>query len=256
MQIDWTIVKKKTLWTYEELIQRILDVMSYETVSRHYNHSMKEAGNYAAKLFTNHPQHTDNTKKLAEVFNKLGNYGVRNYSDLMHQVESRESCAQLLRKTKLPFTDLVLVLNHIFRWVLPHKLYLRELIDTKDETEKHYVEILRQHGTRFSLDILERGWSEKGRKTLTEETGIPEDFILSLVNSADMSRLPYSNRKTVKHLCLGGYNSVEKLARTDPSEIVKEMESYFRRLGVKTAGFIDLKGIAQWAKTIPRIVEA
>jgi len=256
MRIDWTIVKKETLWTYEELIQRILDVMSYETVSRHYNHSMKEAGNYAAKLFMNHPKYIDYTEKLTQIFNKMESYGIHSYSDLMHQVESRESCAQLLRKTKLPFKDLVLVLNHIFRWVLPHKLYLRELIDTKDETEKHHVGILRQRGIRFNLDILEHGWSQIGRKTLSQQARIPEDFILSLVNSADMSRLPYSNRKTVKHLCLGGYNSVEKLARTDPSEIVKEMESYFRRLGVKTAGFIDLKGIAQWAKTIPRIVEA
>jgi len=255
MQIDWAIVKKETLWTYEELIQRILDAMSYEIVSKHYNHSMKEAANYAVRLFMNRPKYTDNTKKLTEVFSNIENSGIHSYSDLMHQAESKERCVELLRKTKLPFKDLVLVLNHVFRWVLPHKLYLRELIDTEDETEKHYVEILRQPDIKFNLDILEHGWSKKGRKTLSQETGIPEDFILSLVNKADMSRLPYSNRKTVKHLCLGGYNSIEKLARTDPSEMIKDMESYFRRLGVRPAGFIDLKGIAQWAKTIPKIVE-
>ena len=255
MQLDWGIVKKRTLWTYEELIQKILDVMSYGFVSKQYNHNMRDARNYATRLLEHHQKYTNYAKKLTEIFNSLENSGIRNYSDLIRQVESRKKCVEFLKKAKLPFENLLLVLNHIFRWVLPHKLYLRELIDPEDETGKQYVEILRQHGIRFNLDILEQGCSEKGRKTLSEETGIPEDFILSLVNRADMSRLPYSNRKTVKHLCLAGYNSIEKLARTDPSEMIKDMESYFRRLGVKPAGFIDLKGIAQWAKTIPRIVE-
>lgn len=255
MQLDWAIVKKKTLWTYEELIQKILDVMSYEFVSKHYNHSMREALNYADRLFGRHQKYTDYTKRLTEVFNSLENSGIRSYSDLIRQVESREKCVEFLKKTKLPFENPVLVLNHIFRWVLPHRLYLRELIDTDDETERQYIEILRERGIRFNLDILEHGWSGKGRKTLSQKTGVPEDFILSLVNGADMSRLPYSNRKTVKHLCLGGYDSIEKLAQTDSSQMIDSMQSYFGKTGVKLTGFIDLEGRQRWANTIPRVVE-
>jgi len=255
MQIDWTIIKKKTLWNYEELIQKILDVMSYEFVSKHYEHNMKEARNYSAQLLGCHQKYADYTKRLTEVFNNLENSGTHSYSDLIHQVKSREKCVEFLRKRKLPFENLVLVLNHIFRWILPHKLYLRELINIGDETEKHYVEVLRQRGVRFNLDLLERGWSEKGRKTLSQETGVPEDFILSLVNRADMSRLPYSNRKTVKHLCLGGYDSIEKIAQTDSSQMIDSMQSYFGKIGVKPTGFIDLEGIQRWANTIPRVVE-
>ena len=101
---------------------------------------------------------------------------------------------------------------------------------------------------------MEYGRTGEGREKLAKETGIPKSFILDLVNLADMSRLPYSNRKTVKHLFAGGFDSVAKLAQVDSEKISEVMKSYFDRMGVKISGFIDLKGIAQWAKTIPAII--
>jgi hypothetical protein len=70
-----------------------------------------------------------------------------------------------------------------------------------------------------------------------------------------MSRLPHSNRKTVKHLLARGYDSVAKLAQTDPEKMIEDMKSYFDRIEVKLSGFIDLKGIARWAKTTPIVVK-
>ena len=106
-----------------------------------------------------------------------------------------------------------------------------------------------------NLDLLEYGSTRNCREKLSKETGIQERFIVDLVNLADMSRLPYSNRKTVKHLFAGGYNSIAQLAKADSEKMIEDMKSYFGRLGVKLSGFIDLKGIAQWAKTIPAIVK-
>jgi hypothetical protein len=57
------------------------------------------------------------------------------------------------------------------------------------------------------------------------------------------------------HLLADGYGSVAKPARTDSERIIEDMKSYFDRLGVRLYGFIDLKGIAQWAKTMPIVVE-
>jgi hypothetical protein len=59
----------------------------------------------------------------------------------------------------------------------------------------------------------------------------------------------------VKHLSAGGYNRLAKLAQTDSEKIIEDMKLYFNRIGVTPSGFIDLKGIAQWAKTMPIIVE-
>jgi len=43
MEIDWNVVKKMTLWSYEDLIKKNLKALSYNFIQEHYNHSMKEA---------------------------------------------------------------------------------------------------------------------------------------------------------------------------------------------------------------------
>jgi len=253
--IDWNLVKKMTLWDYEELIKKITIVSSYNFIQEHYNHNMKEASCYLEELLGYDLKHEKYVIRMANILTILEGLKVDNYSDLIHRIENKEKCEDFLRETKLPFEDLILVLNYIFRWVFPHRLYLKELIDTENECHKTYIEKLRNRRIRFNLDILENGRTREGREKLSRDTGIPESFILDLVNLADMSRLPYSNRKTVKHLRAGGYNSVAKLAQTDSERIIEDMRSYFKRMGTKLSGFIDLRGIAQWAKTMPDIVE-
>lgn len=253
--IDWNLVKKMTLWDYEELIKKISEIFSYSFIQEHYNHNMKEATDYLEELLGCDLKHEKHVSRMANILTILEGLKVDNYADLIHRIENKEKCEDFLRKTKLPFEDLILVLNHIFRWVFPRLLYLRELIDTENECHKVCIKKLRNRRIRFNLDVLENGRTREGREKLSKDTGIPESFILDLVNLADMSRLPYSNRKTVKHLLAGGYDSVAKLAQTDSERILKEMKSYFERIEVKLSGFIDLKGIAQWARTMPIVVE-
>ena len=252
--IDWNLVKKMTLWDYEELIKKILDVFSYSFVQEYYNHNMSEAIDYVRKLLGYNPKYAKHVNKTTNTLKSLGGLRVENYTDLILKVENKEKCEGFLGKAQLSFEDFIATLNFVFRWVLPHKLYLRELIDAKNESCKNYLVELRKHKIRFNFDILEYGRAGEGREKLAKETGIPESFILDLVNLADMSRLPYSNRKTVKYLFAGGFNNVAKLAQQDSEKISEVMKSYFDRMEVKTSGFIDLKGIAQWAKTIPAIV--
>ncbi|MCX6653979.1 MAG: DUF4332 domain-containing protein [Candidatus Bathyarchaeota archaeon] len=253
--INWNLVKKMTLWDYEELINEIGEVFSYSFIQENYNHNMKEATSYLEELLGYDPKHEKYINRIANVFTILDGLNVDTYADLINRIETKEKCENFLRKTKLPFEELLLILNHIFHWVFPHRLYLRELIDTENECHKTYIEKLRYRRIRFNLDILENGRTREGREKLFKDTGIPESFILIFVNLADMSRLPYSNRKTVKHLQAGGYDSVAKLAQTDPETIVEDMSSYFEKIGIKLSGFIDLKGIAQWARTMPVVVE-
>jgi hypothetical protein len=252
---DWGLVKKITLWDYEELIRELDVVFSYNFIQEHYNHNMKEATNYLEELLGYAAKHEKYASRVTKTFMILDDLKVNTYTDLINRIESREACENFLRKTKLPFEELILVLNHIFRWVLPHRIYLKQLIDLDDEYQISYIEKLRNLRIRYNLDILENGRTREGREKLSRDTGASEPFVLNLVNLADMSRLPYSNRKTVKHLLAGGYYRVAKLAQTDSKKIVDDMRSYFERIGVKTSGFIDLEGIAQWARTMPIVVE-
>jgi len=253
--MDWNLVKKMTLWDYEKLIKKISEVFSYSFIQEHYDHNMSDAIDYVMKLLGYDPKYAKHISRMTNTFKSLDCLGVENYTDLINEVDNKGKCENFLRKTQLPFEDLISTLNYVFRWILPHSLYLRELVDIENESNKNHIEKLRMHGIRFNLDILEYGRTRDGREKLSKETGIQKPFIVDLVNLADMSRLPYSNRKTVKHLFSCGYGSIAKLAQTDSEKMIEDMKSYFDRIGVKLSGFIDLKGIAQWAKTIPIVVE-
>lgn len=256
MEIDWSEVKKITLWSYEELVEKILRVLSYSFVREHYNHSMREAEKYVDGLLGYDQKHADHVMKLARIFRKLDTLKIQSYAELIHRVENREKCEGFLRKAELPFRDFMSALNYLFRWILPFNIYLRELIDADNETHLGYLEQLRELGIRFNLDILERGRHIESRRRISEEKGIPETFVADLVNRADMTRLPYSNRKTVKHLCVAGYCSLGKIAQADLRDLKEHMRLHFDKTGVRFArSFIDLDGISRWARIVPRVVE-
>jgi hypothetical protein len=253
--INWDLAKKSTLWDYEEFIKKICETFSYTFIQEHYNHRISEAACYFVEILGHDSKREKTASKIANVFIVLESYEVKDYLDLINQVNNKKKCKEYLKKTKLNFEDLLLFLNYIYRWVLPHRIYLRELIDVESNNNRNYIEKLRDHGIRFNLDILEYCRTRLGRKKLSNDADIPESIIIKFMNLADMSRLPFSNRKTVKHLQAGGYSSLIKLAKTDTETIVKDMKRYFNSIGVKPYGFIDLDGIAQWAKNLPIIVE-
>ncbi len=257
METDWKLVKKTTLWDYETLIKKLREVLSYNFIQEHYNHNMKEAAAYCEKLLGYHPKYDRYISQITSVFAELESLKVRNYTDLVSRVETRKKCEELVRKAKLRFQDLIVTINYIFRWVLPFRnVYLKQLVGDSNEAQMGYVKKLSEHNIKFNLDILEHGRTEKQRQKLSKEAEIPEAFILTLVNKADITRLPYMNQKTVNHLYSAGYDTIDKLARVDTDKLRQHMKSYFDKQGTRLGSFIDISGLTQWAKTIPKIVEA
>lgn len=256
MEIDWNMVKKITLWNYENLIEKILKVLSYKFIQDYYHHNMKEAGIHVKELLGYDQKHQKSISKFTNVFKRLDSLRIENYTDLMHKVETREKCEEFVRKNNLPFQDLISVLNYIFRWVLPFRnVYLRQLVDDDNEAHKDYIKRLSEHDVKFNLDILEQGRTKKGREKLSKETGIPEVFILDLVNLADLTRLPYMSKKTVIHLCNAGYDTINKLANVNVGKLKRDMKSYFDEREIRLGSFIDITGLVMWAKATPKIVE-
>jgi len=253
----WNLFKKMTLWHYEDLIMKMLRVLSYNFIKEYYNHDMKEARIYAKKLLGCYPKHKQLVNTLTNTFEKLEDSGIRNYSDLVHQVETREKCKDFIEKSELPFIDLISTLNYVFRWVLPFRnVYLKKLVDTNNEVHKEYIEKLRESNIKFNLDILEYGRTKEGRKKISVETGVPEAFISNLTNKADLTRLPFMNWKTVNHLFEAGYNGLNKLAEAGLERLKEDMKTYFDRKGIKLGPFIDLKGLILWATYVPKIIES
>ena len=256
MEINWNLVKEMTLWHYEDLIKKMLKVLSYNFVQEYYGHTMKEAGSHLKKLLGYNPKYEEYMTQLSNNFQKLDSLKIQNYGDLVHRVETREKCEEFLRSTEISFEELISTLNYIFRWVLPFRnVYLSQLVETSNEPQKTYISKLRKCNIRFNLDILELARTKEGRIRLSEETEIPEAFIFDLVNRADLTRLPYMSRKTVDHLCNAGYTGIDKLGRVHAKKLKEDMKTYFNEKGIKLGSFIDIEGLVCWARAVPKIIE-
>ena len=262
VKIDWNSVKKQTLWSYEDLIRKLLSVLAYNFVQEHYNHTMKQAQGYAKKIRRGYLQNrgdmTAYIDSIATHFEKLETRRIGTYSELVHQVATREQCLAFLQQTDFDFDQLIQTLNYLLRWVLPFRTQMREFIDADNDVDAKYLEALKKQKIGSNLDLLEVGRTEVGRVQLASSTEIPVAFVIALVHKVDISRLAYVRGKTVKHLCGGGYDSLERIANANLAEMEEKMDAYYRTLGKRLADFrsvIPLPWMIGGARILPRVVK-
>jgi hypothetical protein len=261
VEIDWDSVKVQTLWNYEELIKKLRSVLAYGFVQEHYDHTMVQAQGYARDIRRGYLQDRgDMTGYIDGIAAHLAGLETRRIgavSELVHAVETREQCVAFLQRTDFGFDALVQTLNYLLRWVLPFDTPLREFVDADRDAEAGHLEALKKQGVRSNLDLLEAGRTAGGRDRLAGAAEKPVAPLLALVHRADISRLAYVRGKTVKHLCGGGYNTLEKLANADLPEMEARMDAYYRTLGKSLADFkavIPLAWMVGGARILPRVV--
>lgn len=261
MEPDWNYVKKHTLWSYEDLIRKLLKVLAYNFVREHYSHTMKEAIDYAGNVQQGYLQsrkHATLRDDMIKSFDRLRTLQIGTYLHLIQQIDTREKCEAFLRRTGFGFEEIIQMLNYLFRWVLPFAIPARELIVVDIDPRSSRLTILKHQGLRLNLDVLEQGRQRIGRARLSKATGLPNSFILSLVHRADISRLAYVRGKTVRHLCGGGYDTLQKLAEAEHAQMEKTMDAYFRTLGKSMADYklvVPLSWMIGGARILPKIVE-
>jgi hypothetical protein len=257
MEIEWDKVKEWTLWHYEDLIKKISQIFEYAFVKENYNFSMKTAGVHAAGLLNfGEGKHVEYLGKITETLESLERKGVRNYLHLIEEVETRAKCEGIVSTTKVPFRELIRLLNHIFRWVLPFSAPIKEFIDNDNEDHMLTAKKLREIGIKNNLDLLELGGTSDGRSMISAQTGVSESFILDLVNKADISRIPYIRGKTVKIFCNAGYDNLQKIADANLDTFVNDLKGYLASVGVKfSKSFIEPDGAIAQAGVLPPLVE-
>jgi hypothetical protein len=259
--IDWDYVKKTTLWHYEELLEKILHVLDYGFVQKYYSHSMAEAAAYSAKIQQGYRINGRETAYIGNVialFIILNSLGVRNYRDLAQELVTRAKCEAFVKRTGVSFEALIQMLNFLFRWVLPFKCPIKELLQADDAVNKNYLEILRRHKISSNLDVIQNCTSKEDRAHLTRETGVTETFILDLTHRADISRLAYVRGKAINHLCKGGYHTLQKIADADLHRMESDMAAYYKTIGKSYSDFkavIPLDRMIGGARVLPRIIE-
>lgn len=261
MIINWDFVKQKTLWSYEDLIQKLAQTLGYEFVQKFYNHSMDDAIDYVNEVQAGYLQHRGDRAWLDGLitnFHWLKRVGIQNYAELVQQVADRDRCEAFLKHSGLGFPELIETLSYLLRWVLPFPTPLREFFDPMDAAQLAYWERFKQRKLTTNLDLLEQARTPMQRAHLSEALGIPPEFLLRLVHQADLARLAYVRGKTVRYLCGSGYDTLAKLASADLPEIEAAMKTYFQAQGKHFGDYrsvIQLAPLVGGARCLPKIVE-
>lgn len=121
----------------------------------------------------------------------------------------------------------------------------------------NYVKKLKNAGIKTTNDLLDTAGTKKGRKELSEKTGISETVILEWVNMADLFRIRGIGEEYSDLLKEAGVNTVVELARRNPENLhetivgVNEAKKRVRR----TPTLNQTKDWIEQAKTLPRKVE-
>jgi hypothetical protein len=259
MVID-PIQLKKDLYpipSYSDLIKRLKVSLSYSFVRKAYPHTMQEAQDYARRLLGDDPRKRYNAwlVSLRKTFNKLGTAGVKDYQDLVNRLGSEAELEAFAQKQDIPIGDIAGVLKFLLYWVLPGKKSLNQLVIPTDTQKIANNAILREHGIRSNLDLLEKGSSLAGRKNLAAQTGLPLEFISEMTHRADYSRMPWFHGKTINHFMGAGYPTLELLAKADLGKLTADMLKYGQSIGKNLKFGVEADSGGIIARVLPKVVE-
>lgn len=260
MLADWGYVKNASLWRYEELIQKLRFLSAYPLLWQAYNHDMRAAAAFARCLFAG--RDIDGGEFPAPVIvtiERLDSVGIKDWGDLLGKVTTRADCLRFVAGSLLEFREFIDVLVYLLRWAFPFQTSSRELLDHDNPWEMAFHPVLKACGFRNSFDLLQSGHTQAGRRSIAGESGLPLDFVTSLVHRADIARLPFVRRKTILPLCGAGFDTLEKITATEPARMEAALDAYFRRTQNKPwANFKSVilpEGLITAARALPPIVD-
>ncbi|MEM4727686.1 MAG: DUF4332 domain-containing protein [Candidatus Bathyarchaeia archaeon] len=120
-----------------------------------------------------------------------------------------------------------------------------------------YANKLLEVGIKTTDDLLNAGATRKGRKELSEKTGISEKLILEWVNLADLFRIKGVGEEYSDLLEEAGVDSVVELAKRVPENLYAKIieVNNEKKLVRRPPALNQVKNWIEQAKSLPRKVE-
>jgi len=259
MTIDPVQLKKdlSPVPSYSDLISRLKLSLSYSFVRKAYPHTMQEAQVYASRLLGDDPKQRYGAMLafLQKTFDKLGAAGVKDYEDFISRLGSEAELEAFAKKQDVPTGDIIGVLKYLLYWVLPAKKALNQLVIPTDTQKIANNAILREHGIRLNLDLLEKGSAPAGRKNMAAQTGLSLEFITEMTHRADYSRMPWFSAKTINHFISAGYPTLELMAKADLGKLTADVLRYGQSIGKNLKFGVETDSSGIIARVLPKVVE-
>ena len=257
MFFNWEEVQRTLvpIKDYVDLIGRFHHSFAYPFVCETFNLSMPELADYTRRLLGGDARgrYTEYAARLEGVFQELDQAGVQNILDWIARVETPERLEVFSEQNRIYAHDVVAGLKYLVYWFVPAEKYLSGLIRAELEPG-NAIQALRSAGIRTNLEILQRGISAVGRKSLAASSGLPETVILELVNRADFSRLPWASKATISNIIGAGYSSLAELANANPDQLYADFFGYGKAIGKNLKLGNEIENSYRIAKIVPALL--
>jgi hypothetical protein len=257
MPVDWNEIQSvlKPIKDFEDLSRRGREAFAYPFVRKAYNFSMPGIADYTRLLLGGDPQarYTDYEARLNKTFNQLRLAGVGELISLVSHTDTRGQFEMFVDQSGIAAKELIITLKYLAYWVIPSKKRLSGLVQDGSQ-ENAAIQILREMGIPFNLDILEQGITSQARMTLAETSNLPEATISRLVNRADFSRLPWASKATISNIIGAGYDSLAKLAIADPQKLYEDFFHYAKSIGKNLKFGNEIENSHRIAKILPVVL--
>jgi hypothetical protein len=122
-------------------------------------------------------------------------------------------------------------------------------IEGLDEDE---VDVLKKLGLRTTEKLLEAAKDARGRKLLSDQTGIDEKRLLACANAADHMRIKGLGKSYVGLLRAVGVDTVRELKFRNPAHLAQSMAEYNKKR--KLVRFLpSVKLVTRWVETARKL---
>jgi len=183
---------------------------------------------------------------------KIKKHHIHNLQELKEALKSKSDVIELAKNIGLSEKYLT-VLRRVVNGYHPKPNRMMAFPDLSAKT----VTTLEKMGIKNTRQLFDKIKTGSQRDKLSQETGIDQETTLQLAKLADLSRIRWVNHTFTHVLCEVGYDSAEKVAHADPSELyqkVKDLNAekryYNAHIGIK-----DMQRLVEGAKLVPLEVQ-
>ena len=111
---------------------------------------------------------------------------------------------------------------------------------------------LRSFGIRTTTKLLEAAKDTKGRKVLSDQTGLSPQWLLRVANFADKMRIKGIGEEYAELLEAAGVDTVRELKYRNPANLAKRMAEVNKRLKLVRA-LPSEKVVLRWIETAKKL---
>jgi hypothetical protein len=119
------------------------------------------------------------------------------------------------------------------------------------------LEALAGQGITNTVQMLQAGATQKDRRLLAEQTGIPEPNIVEFVKLSDLARIPGVKGTRARLYYEAGIDSVAKIANLEPENFLNQVVDYVNKSGFDGVPTLPAEAVytVEKARKLPDVID-